>query len=293
MTQEHLGNTKLPYPPFPEQCAIAAFLDERTSRIDGLIDRKKRLGQLLKERRQALIIRAVTRGLDPNVKLKPSGVPWLGEVPVGWEVKRLKHISQFVTSGSRGWAEHYADEGAVFIRIGNLDRLSIDLRLDDIQRVDPPTSAEVIRTRAMKNDLLISITAFLGTVGIVPDGLGEAYVNQHTALVRLSKDICNPRFVAYWLFSSPAQQQFKGASEGGTKEGMNLQEVRDLAILQPEVEEQRRIADHLDEALLRIDTLATKVEAAVERLQEYRSALISAAVTGKLRVPESESVTYQ
>lgn len=281
----NLRDIVLPLPSVAEQRAIAAFLDERTARIDGLMARKKRLVQLLKERRQALITRAVTRGLDPNVRLNPSGVPWLGEVPVGWEVKRLKHISEFVTSGSRGWAEHYADEGAVFIRIGNLDRLSIDLRLDDIQRVDPPTSAEVMRTRALKDDLLISITAFLGTVGIVPGGLGEAYVNQHTALVRLLHERCFPRFVAYWLFSSPAQQQFKAASEGGTKEGMNLQEVRDLTILQPDLETQRRIADHLDEALLRFDALAIKVEAAVERLQEYRSALISAAVTGKVQVP--------
>ena len=285
---EFVGNISLPLPPLPEQRAIAAFLDERTSRIDGLIARKTRLVQLLKERRQALITRAVTRGLDPKVELKPSGVPWLGEVPVGWEVKRLKHISEFVTSGSRGWAEHYADEGAVFIRIGNLDRLSIDLRLDDIQRVDPPTSAEVMRTRALKDDLLISITAFLGTVGIVPGGLGEAYVNQHTALVRLLHERCYPRFVAYWLFSSPAQQQFKAASEGGTKEGMNLQEVRDLTILQPDLETQRRIADHLDEVLQRIDALAIKVEAAIERLQEYRSALIAAAVTGKVAVKQGK-----
>lgn len=276
-------------PPLPEQRAIAAFLDERTARIDALVARKRRLVQLLKEKRQALITRAVTRGLDPKAKMKESGVPWLGEVPEGWEVKKLKHISEFVTSGSRGWAEHYADEGAVFIRIGNLDRTSIDLRLDDIQRVDPPTSAEVLRTRALPQDLLISITAFLGTVGIVPDGLGDAYVNQHTALIRLLKDECHPRFVAYWFFSSAAQQQFSSASQGGTKEGMNLQEVRDLLVLQPDLHTQQQIAEQLDRDISRIDTMVTKVEQAVERLQEYRTALISAAVTGKVRIPMGRS----
>ncbi|MCB0535797.1 MAG: restriction endonuclease subunit S, partial [Saprospiraceae bacterium] len=170
-------------PPLEEQQAIAAWLDERTARIDTLIAKKQRLIELLQEKRQAIISKAVTRGLDPHVKLKDSGIPWLGEVPEHWEVKRLKHLSVFVTSGSRGWAEHYADEGAVFIRIGNLHRSRIDLRLDDIQHVDPPQTAEVVRTKALPNDLLISITAFLGTVGIVPKDLGEAYVNQHTALV--------------------------------------------------------------------------------------------------------------
>lgn len=282
---EFVGNIALPLPPLPEQRAIATFLDERTARIDGLLARKRRLVQLLKEKRQALITRAVTRGLDAKVKLKESGVPWLGQVPVHWEVKRLKRISEFITSGSRGWAEHYADEGAVFIRIGNLDRTSIDLRLDDIQRVDPPTSAELIRTRALPGDLLISITAFLGTIGLVPVGLGDAYVNQHTALIRLQHARCYPRFVAYWFASSAAQQQFESASQGGTKEGMNLQEVRDLITLQPSYAEQKRIADALDASLRKLDAMVTKVEAAMERLQEYRTALISAAVTGKVRVP--------
>lgn len=281
-----LGEILLPLPPLPEQRAIATYLDERTARIDGLVARQRRLVQLLKEKRQALITRAVTRGLDPKTKVKDSGVPWLGEVPVGWEVKRLKHISEFITSGSRGWAEHYADKGALFIRIGNLDRTSIDLRLDDIQRVDPPSSAEVIRTRALSGDLLISITAFLGTIGLVPNGLGDAYINQHTALIRLQHTICHPRFVAYWFTSSAAQQQFESASQGGTKEGMSLQEVRDLITLQPNYEEQKRIADALDESLGKVDALITKVEQSVERLQEYRTALISAAVTGKVRVPQ-------
>ncbi|MCB0768509.1 MAG: restriction endonuclease subunit S, partial [Flavobacteriales bacterium] len=260
-------------------------LNERTTRIDGLIARKERLVALLKERRQAIITRAVTRGLDPNAKLKDSGVDWIGKLPEGWSMKRLKHLSEFVTSGSRGWAEHYSDEGAVFIRIGNLDRTRIDLRLDDIQHVDPPRSAEVLRTNARPGDLLVSITAFLGTIGIVPEGLGEAYVNQHTALVRLRESACYSRFVAYWLSSSIAQRQFDSASQGGTKEGMNLQEVRDLAVVQPSMEDQHQIADWLDETLSRMEAAERAIQQAIVSLTEYRSSLISSAVTGKIRVP--------
>jgi len=283
-TPEDVVKMPWAWPPLEEQQAIAAWLDERTARIDTLIAKKQRLIELLQEKRQAVISKAVTRGLEPHVKLKDSGIPWLGEVPEHWEVKRLKHLSEFVTSGSRGWAEHYADEGAVFIRIGNLHRSRIDLRLDEIQHVDPPQTAEVERTKALPNDLLISITAFLGTVGIVPKDLGEAYVNQHTALVRPDHRLCFSRFVAYWLSSSIAQQQFRAASQGGTKEGMNLQEVRDLIIIQPEVDQQRLISEKLDAELSVLDTLVAKAEIAVERLHEYRTSLISAAVTGQIKV---------
>jgi len=101
----------VPLPPYLEQRAIVAFLDRETAKIDALVARKERLMELLQEKRTALITRAVTRGLDPNVPMKDSGVEWLGEIPAHWELKRLKNVSTFVTSGSRGWTEFYSDEG--------------------------------------------------------------------------------------------------------------------------------------------------------------------------------------
>ena len=100
------------FPPLPEQQVIAAFLDRETARIDALIARKERLLELLEEKRKAIISQAVTRGLDASVPMKDSGVEWLGQVPEGWAVQRLKNLSRFVTSGSRGWAEFYADSGS-------------------------------------------------------------------------------------------------------------------------------------------------------------------------------------
>ena len=115
---------------------------------------------------------------------KDSGIEWLGEVPRHWEVFPLKRDLAFLTSGSRGWADHYSDDGALFIRIGNLTRESIHLDLSDIQRVEVPDGAEGERTKVVAGDVLFSITAYLGSVAVVPDGLETAYVipdpsNQH------------------------------------------------------------------------------------------------------------------
>ena len=126
-------------PLFPqsEQRAIAAFLDRKTAKIDALVAKKERLIELLQEKRTALITRAVTRGLDPSVPMKDSGIEWLGEIPAHWNVTRIKNLSPFVTSGSRGWAEFYSDEGPLFLRIGNVQSESVDLDLDEIQHVRP------------------------------------------------------------------------------------------------------------------------------------------------------------
>jgi len=210
---------------------------------------------------------------------KPSGVEWLGEVPEHWEIKRLKTLTTFVTSGSRGWAQHYSEEGALFIRIGNLSRTSIGLDLRDIQFVSPPGGAEVERTRVEKNDVLISITAYIGSIAVVGDDLGEAYVNQHIALTRPRTDLVDSKWVGYGLISSVGQAQFKTSLYGGTKEGLGLDNVKNLFLLMPTLAEQRAIAAFLDRETARIDALMEKKQRQIELLQEKRVALISHAVT--------------
>ena len=124
--------------------------------------------------------------------MKDSGVEWLGEVPDHWDLILLKRDLNFLTSGSRGWAEHYSDEGSLFIRIGNLTRESTLLDLSDIQRVIVPSGSEGERSRLRGGDLLFSITAYLGSVAVVPDDLEPAYVSQHVALARLRRRRLQP-----------------------------------------------------------------------------------------------------
>ena len=267
-----------------EQRAIASFLDRETAKIDGLVERKMRLIKLLQEKRSALITRAVTRGLDPNVPMTDSGVEWLGEIPAHWEVKRIKNVSAFVTSGSRGWAEFYSDKGPLFLRIGNVQSQSIDLNIDEIQHVDPPRGSEGERTRVKSGDVLVSITALIGAVAVVSEDLPEAFVNQHLALIRLSTSDVDSRWIAYCIMSPVGQTQFAADLYGGTKDGLGLNDVRSLVVLAPPPREQNRIVTHLDEATGEIDRLIAKIRQAIDLLKEFRTALISAAVTGKIDV---------
>ncbi len=277
-----VGAFSTPIPPPLEQDQIVAFIRAETARIDALVAKKERLIELLREKRTALITRAVTRGLDPSVPMKDSGVAWLGEIPAHWEVKRIKNISRFVTSGSRGWAEHYADEGAIFLRIGNLKTGSVELDLSDVQHVSPPPGTEGARTLVRAGDVLISITALIGAVGVVPAEMPAAFVNQHLALVRLSSRSVRPRWLAYCALSRVGHEQLQANLYGGTKDGLNLDDIRSLMVLVPPKEEQDRMIQTLDRTGADADALIAKVGDAIDRLQELRNALVSAAVTGKI-----------
>jgi type I restriction enzyme S subunit len=271
-------------PPLPEQRAIAAYLDRETASIDTLIDRKQRLISLLQEKRTTLISHAVTRGLDPFAPLKPSGVEWLAEIPAHWEIRRIKMVSSLITSGSRGWAAYYSEEGAIFLRIGNLTRTSIALDLTDIQHVSPPVGAEGARTRVRSGDVLTSITAYIGSVAVVKMDIGTAYVNQHIALIRPRTNVILPEWLGYCLLSRVGSAQFGQLLYGGTKDGLGLDDVANLLILLPPMLEQCAIVQHIEEETAKIDTLIAKVRRHIAKLQEYRTALISAAVTGKIDV---------
>ncbi|RLC76443.1 MAG: restriction endonuclease subunit S [Chloroflexi bacterium] len=284
LNRNYIHDLPIANPVLPEQHAIAAFLDRKTTHIDALIAKKERHIELLQEKRAALISHAVTKGLDPTVPMKDSGVEWLGEIPAHWEMKRLKHIISLVTSGSRGWARYYSESGDVFLRMGNLNRDSIDLDLSEIQYVRPPSGTEGERTQVRSNDILISITAYVGTVGLVPNGLGKAYVNQHTALLRPQHKQVNARWLAHCISSTVVQPQFAITEIGGTKVGIGLDDLRDITLVYPPLGEQEDISMHLDSQISRIARSIAKVQESITTLREYRTALISAAVTGKIDV---------
>ena len=282
--QYALDNVELPFPPFNEQAAIAAFLDRETAKIDALVEEQKRLIELLKEKRQAVISQAVTKGLDPNVPMKDSGVEWMGKVPAHWGVMALKREAEFITSGARGWADNYSDDGELFLRIGNLTRDTIRLDLSDTQRVAAPVSAESERTRALPGDLLFSITAYLGSVAVIPEGLEPAYVSQHVALVRLKGNRLVHKWVAYVAASHVGKAFLETQGYGGAKIQLSLGDVANLVMLRPDAEEQRAIVDHIERGVSRLGELIDGAACAVQLLQERRSALIAAAVTGKIDV---------
>ncbi|WP_213781808.1 restriction endonuclease subunit S [Caballeronia sp. dw_276] len=286
LSADELGAFRVPRPSFSEQIAISAFLTHETRKIDALIIEQEKLLTLLAEKRQATISHAVTRGLNPDAPLKDSGVAWLGEVPAHWDVFPIKRDLTFLTSGSRGWAEHYADDGALFLRIGNLTRDSVNLDLTDIQRVEVPKGTEGQRTRVQSGDLLFSITAYLGSVAVVPENLEPAFVSQHIALVRLRKEKVLPLWVAYLSLSWVGKTYLATQGYGGTKVQLSLDDVACLLTTAPPLEEQRTILKFLEREVVKVDALAAKAERAIDLLRERRSAMVAAAVTGKIDVCE-------
>ena len=277
-------NLVIHLPPEKEQLDITAFLVRETTKIDDLIAEQERLIDLLQEKRQAVISHAVTKGLNPNALMKDSGVEWLGEVPEHWHVSEARRDIEFLTSGSRGWADFYSDKGPIFLRIANLTRDKIELKLSNIQRVTPPEGTEGARTEVKGGDVLFSITAYLGSVAVVPTNFEKAYVSQHVCLARLNKLNLSPKWLAYSVLSSSGKAYLEANSYGGTKVQLALDDIKSFPLTAPSLQEQEEIIEKLEVSLGSLDELRSKANENIALLQERRSALISAAVTGQIDV---------
>ena len=275
------------FPPLPEQCAIAAFLDRETARIDAMVSREERLIELLHEKRTALITRAVTRGLDPNATMKDSGVEWLEEIPAHWDVKRLKYLVGKIGSGKtpRGGAERYVDDGVMLLRSQNVHFGK--LHLADVAYIDADTDAEMAGSRVGEGDVLLNITgASLGRSCVARLGGVDANVNQHVCVLRPNQQQDESEFLAYSIESRSLQDQIFNNENGVSRDALNFEQIGDLVFARPATSEQQAIADFLDRETAKLDALVAKVQEAIDRLKELRAALISAAVTGRIDVRE-------
>ncbi|MCZ2292587.1 MAG: restriction endonuclease subunit S [Burkholderiales bacterium] len=272
------------WPKRAEQERIANFLDDKTARIDALIGEKERLLEILVALRHDAIDDSVL-GRDVADGRQPlHGLEVHGGIPVGWTSSRMKFELEYVTSGSRGWAEHYSDDGALFVRIGNLTRDSVALDLSDSQRVTPPDTTEGMRARVYEGDLLISITAYLGSVAVAPAGLGEAYVSQHVSLARPNRVRADPKWLGYVVLSTVGRIFFDLQAYGGTKVQLSLDDIRELPVPLPDLTVQRERIEQLEAELCKLDELARHTREHIALLREYRASLISAAVTGQLDI---------
>jgi type I restriction enzyme S subunit len=277
-------NEKVALPPYDEQNIIATFLDRETGKIDALIAKQERLIALLQEKRQALISHTVTKGLNPDVQMKASGVEWLGEVPAHWEVKKLKYLASKIGSGKtpRGGSEVYVDDGIIFIRSQNV--YNDGLRLDDVTYITSEIDGEMSNTRVLPEDILLNITgASIGRTCIVPDNIPRANVNQHVCIIRIENPDMRP-FISLGMKSLSIKNQIDVFQNGAAREGLNHTQIGMLSIGVPPSDEQDAIVSFVIRETSQIDTLIGKAGSAVERLLERRSAVISAAVTGKIDV---------
>ncbi len=216
----------------------------------------------------------------PYPAYKDSGVPWLGQVPEGWDPKKIKYLVNYIGSGKtpRGGAEIYTDDGIMILRSQNV--YDDGLRLKDVAYVTPEVEAQQINTRVQPADVLLNITgASIGRSTIVPGDLPAANVNQHVCIFRPQKTKIAPEFLHAFFCSSIGKEQVTSNENGTSREGLNFQQAGNLHLVLPPFEEQTAIADFLDEKTAEIDDLIAKKEELLRLLSEQRTALITHAVT--------------
>ena len=260
-------------PSLPEQKKIASILTS----VDEVIENTQKQIDKLQDLKKATMNELLTKGIG-HTDFKDSE---LGRIPKSWAISNVGKLAEFVTSGSRGWSQYYSSEGSLFIRIGNLTRDHVNLKFDDIQLVEPPSGGEGTRTKVKLGDILVSITADLGVIGVVNENLGEAYVNQHVCLIRLepAKDI-NPRWVAHFLSGHAGQKQFEKKNDGGAKAGLNLPTVRSVLVPLPSLSEQNQAVRFLD----KLDSDIVMKQNKHEKHKALKKSLMQDLLTGKVRV---------
>lgn len=218
--------------------------------------------------------------------IKEDEIPF--ELPEGWVWCRLQHLADLVTSGSRDWAQYYSKSGAKFIRMGNLTKDSFNLRLDSIQYVSPPKDGEGNRTRLEENDILISVTGDVGMLGLIPANFGEAYINQHTALVRLNKNVVTLYFAN--LFLAPVSKKHFNAPQRGIKNSFRLTDITEMLIPLPPLAEQQRIVAKVQQLQQQLSQLEAQVQQSRQYAQQLLRSVLREAFEQKGKVYEIEDV---
>jgi type I restriction enzyme S subunit len=280
---DELSRFSVPTPSFAEQTQIARFLDHETARIDALIEEQQRLIELLKEKRQAVISHAVTKGLDPTVSMKDSGVEWLGEVPAHWVVKSMKRLVEDGESVSYGIVQpgDHKDEGVPFIQTTNMS--SGDFSFDALQRTSPEIEANYPRSRLHGGEVILGIRATIGAAFVIPESLKNINLSRGVARIECSEQVL-AGYLVYFLSGRAAFEYWGLAKQGSTFSEVSIATVRELPVTVPPLIEQQELIDHMEQGTKRLDDLTLTGERTMALLRERRSALISAAVTGKIDV---------
>ena len=286
---DFVRNFRHPLPSFSEQHAIADFLDLETAKIDALVAKKERLIELLQEKRTALITRVVTRGLDPNVPTKDSGVEWLGEVPAHWEVRPLKSMSDLQTGLTLG--KRYEGEAVTtrpYLRVANVQ--DGYLALDDISEVEVSVR-DAARFELRMGDVLVTEGGDFDKLGrghVWEEQIAQCLHQNHIFAVRPRRTALTPHFLALVTSSGYGRAYFTATSKQSTNlASTNATKLRNLPVALPGLAEQVEIVHWASHESARIDGLVAKTREAIEKLNELRTALISAAVTGKIDVRET------
>jgi type I restriction enzyme, S subunit len=293
MTQENLGNYVFAIPEREQdKLKIAAFLDHKTAKIDALIEKQQRLIELLKEKRQALISHAVTKGLNPNAPMKDSGVEWVDAVPAHWRISKLSYHAR-ISNGATP-----SRDNMLFWENGTVGWLNSSKVNDDvIEEADQFITEFALSKTSVKpvtkGDLVMAITGEGQTRGRVAICNITATINQHLASISICDKLLNHEFLYLWLEGNYERIRYESEGAGSTKGAITCSEIGAFPAILPPLEEQEQIICYVTERKKKFDGLVRRAISAIELMQERRTALISAAVTGKIDVRDWQPATAQ
>ena len=268
-------NYPIPIAPVAEQQRIVDRIESIFAKLDEAKEKAQAVVDGFELRKSAILHKAFTGELTEK---------WREEHGVtldSWEKETSTQLFSYVTSGSRGWAQYYSDSGSVFIRMGNLDHGTVELDMEDIQYVNLPSKAEGQRSKLQKNDILISITADIGMIGLVRNADQDMYINQHIALARPTEEN-NSEFIAWYLVSDVGLKQMQSKQRGATKIGLGLDDIRNLKLLMPQVNEQAEIVRVLDSLLAKENAAKEAAESVLDQIDTMKKAVLARAFRGEL-----------
>lgn len=278
-----------PFPPIEEQKLISRYLDKKTKQIDRLVEKIQNKIELLKEQRISLINQCVTKGLDPNVEMKNSGVEWIGEIPSGWNVKKLKYIGDLYGGLTGKSGNDFNNEenpnNKPFIPFTNIfNNVYISDKHFQYVNIEPNER----QNKAMKNDLffLMSSEGYddLGKSSILISEIDELYLNSFCKGYRINNDNVNPLFINYQLLGNTHRKLISIEGKGFTRINLRQDKLKNTYMYIPPLQEQQQIVDYLDKETTKIDKIINIESKRIVLLKEYRQSLISSVVTGKVRV---------
>lgn len=291
ISSAEIGNMPIVIPSIREQSRIADYLDQKCAEIDAIIAAKEKTNELLKERRQSIIYEAVTKGLDPTVPMKDSGVEWIGEIPMDWDVCPVKYLIDKshpypVGDGDHGMikADDYLDEGIPYIRVLNLT-WGEGLNLENLVYISEEMNSRIKNSELKPNDILIAKTgATIGKTAIVPDSLPRSNTTSHVGKITISSDH-DSVFFYYVMTSSIVQKQIQDLSAmQSTRPELGIDGLRNLLVVVPPIGKQRDISEFLNQQCTEINAVIDTNSSMIDKLKEYRQSVIYEAVTGKIEV---------
>ena len=266
---------------------IIEFLDHETTKIDHLIEKQQQLIELLKEKRQAVISHAVTKGLDPNVLMKDSGAEWLGEVPEHWN---MAPVRRYLVEHRQGYytTESYVDEGLKLLRITDLRDLG-EINISNCPMVNESDTTHLFKLQ--KGDVVFARTGGAGSFGVITEDYENLIYASYLIRFRFMNKIFEPDYLRFLFQSDSFQLSVKQNIHGGVNQNIHAEDIKNTVICAPSLSEQKEIIEYLENQCLLFENLIYKASYSVKLMQERRTALISSAVTGKIDVRNWQAPT--